>query len=152
MNQPPAQCFAPGQLPCSHERGFTLIELLVVIAIIALLAAYVGPRMFGQVEKSETKLARSQIDAFTKALAAYRLDSGHFPVTSQGLKALVERPNDESRWNGPYLDKAVPDDPWGRPYVYRSPGEGGRDYDVSSFGKDGTPGGDGVNADILSWE
>lgn len=132
--------------------GFTLIELLVVIAIIALLAAYVGPRMFGQVGKTETKLARAQIDSFHKALTAFRLDTGHFPSTAQGLAALTSRPGDEPRWSGPYLEKAVPSDPWGRPYDYKAPGEVGRDYDIVSLGKDGRPGGDGVDSDVQSWE
>lgn len=132
--------------------GFTLLELLVVMVIIGLLASYVAPRFFDQVGKSETKAARAQIDAFEKALGAYRLDTGHFPRTEQGLRALVERPADEPRWSKPYLSKAVPADPWGRAYIYRSPGEQGREYDLVSLGKDGHAGGTEENADIISWD
>lgn len=131
-------------------RGFTLLELLVVMVIIGLLAGYVGPKYFGQIGKSEVKAARAQIDALEKALDQYRLDNGRYPVTEEGLKALVERPGSASKWSGPYLKKAVPNDPWDRPYLYKSPGEHG-DYDLSSLGKDGQPGGENENADITSW-
>lgn len=136
----------------TNTSGFTLLELLVVIAIIALLASYVGPRYFGQVSKSETQVARAQIEAFAKALDAYRLDVGHYPNTAQGLSALVERPSAEQRWAGPYLQKGVPQDPWRRAYVYRSPGEGGREYEITSYGRDGQPSGAGADADIRSWD
>ncbi|MBI3346938.1 MAG: type II secretion system major pseudopilin GspG [Burkholderiales bacterium] len=138
---------------CPHLRqtGFTLLELLVVMVIIGLLASYVGPRFFGQIGKSEIKAARVQLDALDKALAAYRLDVGAYPSTEQGLKALVERPNDEVKWSGPYLSKAVPSDPWGRPYAYSLPGDNGHDYELSSFGKDGQRGGTDENADISVW-
>jgi general secretion pathway protein G len=130
--------------------GFTLLELLVVVAIIGLLAGYVGPRYFGQIGKAEVKTARAQIDALEKALDAYRLDVGRYPSNEQGLDALVTQPAGSTRWAGPYLKKGVPADPWGKPYVYRSPGEHG-EYDVLSYGKDGTPGGSGENADITNW-
>jgi general secretion pathway protein G len=133
-------------------HGFTLLELLVVMVIIGLLASYVAPRFFDQIGKSEVKAARAQLDAFDKALAAYRLDTGHFPSGDQGLKALVERPASEPKWSGPYLAKALPPDPWGRAYVYRAPGEQGRDYDMLSLGKDGQRGGTGENADISVWD
>jgi general secretion pathway protein G len=133
-------------------HGFTLLELLVVMVIIGLLASYVAPRFFDQIGKSEVKAARAQLDAFDKALAAYRLDTGHFPSGEQGLKALVERPASEPKWSGPYLAKALPPDPWGRAYVYRAPGEQGRDYDMLSLGKDGQRGGNGENADISVWD
>jgi general secretion pathway protein G len=129
--------------------GFTLLELLVVVAIIGLLVGYVAPRYFGQVDKSEVTTARAQIDALEKALDQYRLDTGRYPGTELGLNALVERPPNEPRWNGPYLRKAVPLDPWGRPYLYRSPGERG-EFDLVSYGKDGQPGGAGENADITN--
>lgn len=129
-------------------RGFTLLELLVVVAIIGLLAAYVGPRYFSQIGKSETAAARAQIDALAKALETYRLDTGHFPSTAQGLAALRVRPGDEPRWNGPYLQKDLPADPWGRPYVYRLPGSRG-DFDLVSYGRDGAPGGTGDGADVV---
>jgi general secretion pathway protein G len=124
-----------------------LLELLVVIVIIGLLAAYVGPRYFAQLGKSERGAAKAQIEGLGRALDAYRLDTGHYPSTEQGLGALVVKPNDETKWTGPYLQKAVPPDPWGTPYVYRSPGQGG-DFDLLSNGKDGQPGGDGDSADI----
>ncbi|MHA6844619.1 type II secretion system major pseudopilin GspG [Ralstonia syzygii] len=130
-------------------RGFTLLELLVVVAIIGLLAAYVGPRYFAQIGKSEVTATKAQIEAFSKALDTYRLDTGHFPTAEQGLNALLTRPAGENRWNGPYLQKAVPLDPWGKPYTYRSPAEG-KDYEIRSYGKDGVPGGTGENADITN--
>src|SRR3954470_10095371 len=102
--------------------GFTLLELLVVIVIIGLLAGYVAPRYFGQVGKSEVQVARAQIDSLEKALDQYRLDTRHYPTAEQGLGALMEKPANETAWSGPYLKKSVPNDPWGRPYVYRVPG------------------------------
>jgi general secretion pathway protein G len=131
-------------------RGFTLLELLVVMVIIGLLAGYVGPKLFAQIGKSETKITRAQIDALQKALDQYRIDMGRYPAGDQGLIALTQRPSDEPRWAGPYLAKAVPLDPWGRAYVYRSPGQHG-DFDLLSYGRDGQPGGDGDNADVTSW-
>jgi len=128
-------------------RGFTLLELLVVIVIIGLLAGYVAPKYFSQVGKSEIQVARAQIDAFEKALDQYRLDTRRYPSTEQGLKALVERPGSEPQWNGPYLRKSVPLDPWGRPYAYRAPGAK-TDFELVSYGRDGQPGGSGENADI----
>ena len=128
-------------------RGFTLLELLVVIVIIGLLAGYVAPRYFAQVGKSEVQAARAQIDALDKALDQYRLDTRRYPSTEQGLQALVERPAGEARWNGPYLRKAVPSDPWGNPYVYRNAGDG---VDILSYGRDGRPGGSELDADIAN--
>lgn len=133
-----------------RRRGFTLLELLVVVAIIALLAAYVGPRYFSQVGRSEQSLTRSQIEAFSRALGAYRLDMGAYPSTEEGLAALVTRPAGAAKWNGPYLEKAVPKDPWGHAYIYRAPGAANADFDLISYGKDGQPGGDGEAADILN--
>jgi len=127
--------------------GFTLIELLVVVVIIGLLAGLVAPRYFGQVGKSEVNVARAQIDALEKALDQYRLDTGHYPDSELGLGALLQRPASEPKWNGPYLRKTLPSDPWGRPYVYRIPGEKG-EFDLVTFGKDGQPGGSGESADI----
>lgn len=132
------------------QRGFTLLELLVVMVIIGLLTGYVAPRYFTQVGKSEAKVARAQIDAFEKALDAYRLDTGHYPTTEQGLAALMVQPSGVAKWQGPYLRKAIPPDPWGRAYVYRRPGEHG-DYDIQSFGQDGKPGGLDNDADIENW-
>ena len=138
----------PGAL--AAERGFTLLELLVVMVIIGLLAGYVGPRYFAQIGKSEVKTARAQIDAFEKALDQYRLDTGHYPTGEQGLNALNAKPENEPKWAGPYLKKAVPADPWGNKYVYRAQGEHG-EYDLLSYGKDGKPGGTDENADITNW-
>ncbi len=131
-----------------RSRGFTLLELLVVVAIIALLAAYVGPKYFTQVGKTEHSLAKAQVEALARALGAYRLDTGRFPTSEEGLAALVARPPGVTKWNGPYLEKAVPSDPWGRPYLYRSPGAQGGDFDLLSLGKDGQVGGEGEAADI----
>jgi len=128
--------------------GFTLLELLVVVAIIGLLVGYVAPRYFGQLGKSEVATAKAQIDALDKALDQYRLDTGHYPPTEPGLAALFDRPANEPRWGGPYLRKAVPVDPWGKAYVYRSPGAQGAEYDLLSYGKDGQPGGSGEDADL----
>jgi general secretion pathway protein G len=136
----------------STEGGFTLLELLVVMVIIGLLASYVAPRFFSQIGKSEIKAARVQLDAFDKALGTYRLDTGHYPSTEQGLQALVVKPADEAQWGGPYLAKAVPPDPWGHAYVYRQPGNNGHDYDLLTYGKDGRPGGTGEDADISVWD
>ncbi|MDD2611133.1 MAG: type II secretion system major pseudopilin GspG [Giesbergeria sp.] len=129
------------------ERGFTLLELLVVMVIIGLLVGYVGPRYFAQIGKSEVKAALAQIDGFEKAVEQYRLDVGKFPSNEQGLNALFVRPATEPRWQGPYLKKMPPLDPWGNPYVYRTPGENG-DFDIISLGKDGAPGGEGDAADV----
>lgn len=131
-------------------RGFSLLELLVVLVIIGLLVGIVGPNLFSRLGKSKTEAARAQIDAFSKALAQYRLDTGHYPGTEAGLAALVQRPANEPAWDGPYLSKAVPADPWGRPYGYRSPGQHG-EYDLFSLGADGQPGGSGEAADVVSW-
>ena len=147
-----AQTFSDRTGPRSRsQRGFTLLELLVVVVIIGLLAGLVAPKYFDQVGKSNTRIARAQIDALEKALDQYRLDMGTYPTSDQGLQALVAKPNGAERWQGPYLKKAVPPDPWGRPYRYRGPGEHG-DYDLYSLGADGQPGGTGENIDVASWE
>lgn len=130
-----------------RARGFTLLELLVVVVIIGLLAGYVAPRYFSQVGKSEVQVARAQIDAFEKALDLYRIDMRRYPSNDQGLQALVAAPAGDANWKGPYLKKALPMDPWGRPYAYKSPGAKG-DYEIVSFGRDGKPGGSGEDADI----
>jgi general secretion pathway protein G len=129
-----------------RQSGFTLLELLVVVAIIGVLAGYVGPRYFSQIGKSEVNAARAQIDALEKALDQYRLDTGGYPNSELGLNALLQQPNNEPKWAGPYLKKALPPDPWGRPYLYRL-GQNGS-YAIISYGKDGQPGGSGENADI----
>ena len=132
------------------QVGFTLIELLVVLVILGLLIGYVGPKYFAQLGKSEVKVARAQISSFSKALDQYRLDVGRYPSTEQGLAALIAKPASESKWEGPYLEKSVPKDPWDRVYQYKNPGEHG-DYDLFSFGKDGAAGGTGENVDITNW-
>jgi general secretion pathway protein G len=130
--------------------GFTLLELLVVMVIIGLLAGYVGPKYFAQVGKSEIKVAKSQMVALEKALDQYRLDTGHYPTSDEGLAALNTKPANETKWDGPYLKKAVPPDPWGNPYLYKIPGEHGSEFDLYSYGKDGQPGGEGEAADIYN--
>lgn len=135
----------------NRRLGFTLIELLVVIIVLGLLAALVAPRMFGKVGKAKQNAARSQIEAFSTALEAFRLDNGRLPSTAEGLAALRVRPPNLTNWDGPYLSKEIPKDPWGRAYVYKAPGEHG-DYDIISNGADGAPGGEGENIDIVSWK
>jgi len=135
----------------AKSRGFTLLELLVVLVVLGLLAGLVAPKYFSQLGKSEVKATRAQVEGLAKALDLYRLDTGHYPSTEQGLASLVTRPGSEPKWGGPYLQKSVPLDPWGRAYAYTAPGEHG-DYDLFSLGKDGQPGGEGENADIVSWQ
>jgi general secretion pathway protein G len=139
-----------------HRSGFTLIELLVVIAIIAALAALVAPNVFQQLGRSKVATAASQIALLSAALDTYRLDNDFYPTTEQGLESLRREPLSVPRprnWNGPYLRKAVPLDPWGRPYVYLSPGENNPEsFDLLSFGRDGKPGGTGEDAEIRSWD
>ncbi|QDQ25024.1 type II secretion system protein GspG [Chitinimonas arctica] len=136
----------------AKHAGFTLLELLVVLLIIGLLAGFVGPKYFSQIGKSQTQVARAQIDGFDKALDQYRVDVGSYPTTAQGLAALVAAPANEGNWRGPYLKKRVPADPWGHAYVYKSPGDQGRDADIVAYGKDGKPGGSGDDADVTNWD
>ncbi|RYF05098.1 MAG: type II secretion system protein GspG [Oxalobacteraceae bacterium] len=134
----------------AKRAGFTLLELLVVIVIIGLLAAYVGPKYFSQLGKSEVTVAKAQIEAFEKSLDTYRLDVGRYPTTEEGLNALMAAPpTAAAKWNGPYLKKGVPADPWGHAYQYRAPGSKS-EYEILSLGKDGQPGGSGEGADISS--
>jgi general secretion pathway protein G len=133
-----------------RQHGFTLLELLVVIVIIGLLAAYVGPKYFSQLGKSEVTIAKAQIEAFEKSLDTYRLDVGRYPNTEEGLAALLVAPASAAgKWNGPYLKKAVPPDPWGHPFQYRAPGPKG-EVEILSLGRDGQPGGSGEDADITN--
>lgn len=132
------------------QKGFTLIELLIVMVILGLLASLVGPRMFQQVGGAKQKSAKTQISMIGTALDAYRLDVGRYPTNEEGLQALRRNPGLET-WNGPYLTKEIPQDPWNKDYIYRYPGEHG-DYDLYSLGFDGQEGGEGENADVVSWE
>ncbi|MBL0173063.1 MAG: type II secretion system major pseudopilin GspG [Gemmatimonadaceae bacterium] len=143
------------QRPGFNRAAFTLIEVLVVIVVIAILATVVAPNLFRNVGDARVATARTQIETFGTALDAYRLDNGSYPSSAQGLSALWQRPAIEPppNWRSPYLRKAVPKDPWGRDYVYAAPGRvNPQSYDLMSYGADGRPGGDGENADILSWK
>ena len=131
--------------------GFTLIELLIVMVIISLLAALVAPRFFGQEKKAKQRGAKGQIALLESAVDTYRLDIGRYPTTEQGLEALRERPDGIDKWDGPYLRKELPLDPWGNPYMYESPSEHG-EYAIISYGADGKPGGEGIDMDIVSWK
>jgi general secretion pathway protein G len=133
----------------SRTVGFTLLELLVVLVILGLLATLVGPRLFANISKSETKVARAQIAALETALENFRVDTGLLPTTEQGLGALERPPANEPKWAGPYLKKALPLDPWGKPYQYRSPGEKS-EFDIFTLGKDGKAGGTGSDEDVFN--
>ena len=134
------------------KAGFTLIELLVVIIIIGLLSAFVAPRFFGRIDKAKVRTAKAQIEmGLGAALDSFRLDYGRYPTTDEGLNALREKPEELEDWSGPILPKPVPLDPWGKPYIYRCPGEHG-EYDLFSYGRDGEEGGEGIDKDIVSWE
>jgi general secretion pathway protein G len=137
----------PALAEAGGQGGFTLLELLVVMVIIGLLAGLVGPKFFAQIGKSETQVARAQIDSLEKALDQYRIDTGHYPNAIQGLAALVGKPEDEPRWAGAYLKRDVPQDPWGRPYIYRTPGAKG-EFELLTLGRDGQPGGSGDAQDV----
>ena len=143
-------CKNKKERPKYKAQGFSLIELLIVMVILGLLASLVGPKMFGKVEKSKQKTAKAQISLFETALDTYRLDLGRYPTTEQGLQALRTNTDDDKRWDGPYLPKDIPLDPWGNPYGYRSPGEHG-EYDIISHGADGDIDGECKDADIVNW-
>ncbi len=135
-----------------RRAGITLIEMLVVVTIIALFAAVVGTTMFKKTDQARVTAAKLQISNFMDALGQYKLDTGLFPTTEQGLNALRVKPEGVNNWNGPYLPKDVPLDQWGHPFVYKYPGEHGDEPDIESYGADGQPGGEGINADIQSWK
>ena len=134
------------------QAGVTLIEMLVVLMIIGLFAALVAPRMFKKSDAARVTAAHAQINSFMTALGAYKLDTGIFPTTEQGLQALRDRPTGLTQWDGPYLPQEIPVDPWAHPYVYKFPGEHGDEPDIISYGGDGQPGGEALNADVVSWK
>ncbi len=134
----------------NNKKGITLVELLVVMVIIGLIAALVGPRLFPKLGKGKQAAAKAQIELLGQALDQYRLDTGSYPTTEQGLNALMTNPGVD-KWEGPYLKKGLPVDPWGKPYIYQHPGSHG-EYDLFSYGRDGKPGGEGEDKDVASWE
>jgi len=134
-----------------RNKGFTLIELLIVLVIIGLLAALVGPTLYQRIAPAKEATARAQLENFATALDGFLVDVGRYPSTQDGLKALRDKPESAEKWNGPYLKKEIPLDPWGQAYVYRAPGRTGG-YEIVSYGADGREGGEGENADITSWE
>jgi general secretion pathway protein G len=136
----------------ARQAGITLIEMLVVLVIIGLFAALVAPSMLKHGDTARVTQAKAQIESFSTALGTYKLDTGAYPATEQGLQALRVRPADAPQWGGPYVTKEIPKDPWGRDYIYRYPGEHGDEPEIISYGQDGQPGGEGLNADILSWK
>jgi general secretion pathway protein G len=136
----------------ANQAGVTLIEMLVVVTIIALFAGLVGLRMWKQADKARVTAARSQINTLMAALSTYKMDTGQFPTTEQGLQVLRAAPPGVPNWQGPYLERELPNDPWGNPYVYHYPSEQGDEPEIISLGADGQPGGEGINADIVSWK
>jgi len=126
--------------------------MLVVMTIIGLFVALVAPSMFRKSDSARVTAARAQIHNFQTALGSYKLDTGLFPTTEQGLQALRVKPSDVNQWAGPYMPQDIPKDPWGHDYSYRYPGEHGDEPDITCYGADGQPGGDGLNADIVSWK
>ncbi|MBM3812688.1 MAG: type II secretion system protein GspG [Acidimicrobiia bacterium] len=135
-----------------RRAGITLIEMMVVVTIIALFSALVIPRMIGRADAARVTAARTQINGFMTALGAYKLDTGQYPTTEMGLNALRTRPQNVNMWQGPYLPQEIPMDPWGNPYLYKYPSEQGDEPEIVSLGGDGQPGGDGNNADVVSWK
>lgn len=136
----------------AREAGVTLIEMLVVVTIIALFAALVAPAMLKRGDQARVTQAKAQVNSFMTALGSYKLDTSMYPTTEQGLEALRTKPEGLAQWNGPYLPKEIPNDPWGRAYIYKYPGEHGDEPDIISYGADGQAGGEGINGDIVSWK
>ena len=136
----------------AHQAGFSLIEMLVVLAIIGLIMGLVGPRVLSYLSDARAKTARLQIESFTNSLDLFSMDVGRYPTSQEGLSVLVRQPANVATWNGPYLrGSAVPNDPWGNPFVYRAPGSHGP-YDLISHGSDGREGGEGAAAEITNWQ
>ena len=140
---------------CAKDKlrnAFTLVELLVVIVIIALLSSLVAPKLFGKLDNAKVKTAYAQMQMLSTALDSFKLDTGHYPTTQEGLKSLWVKESDIKDWNGPYLPKKVNKDSWGHPYIYKFPGSNKNDYDLLSYGEDGKEGGSGNAADISVWQ
>jgi general secretion pathway protein G len=135
-----------------RRNAFTLVELLVVIVIIALLSSLVAPKLFGKLDSAKVKTAYTQMQMLSQALDSFRLDTGHYPTTEQGLPILWAKSSEVKNWDGPYLPKPVKADPWGNPYHYKQPGKDGNPYDLYSLGSDGKEGGTGDAKDISVWE
>ncbi len=136
----------------SSQAGVTLIEMLVVVTIMGLFAYFVLPKFMGQADKAKKTAARAQISSYVTALSSYKLDTGTFPTSEQGLQALRIKPEGAENWQGPYVQQDISPDPWGHPYIYKYPGDHGDEPDLISLGGDGQPGGEGNNADIVSWK
>ena len=136
----------------ANQTGVTLIEMLVVVTIIALFAGLVGLRMWKQADKARVTAARAQINSLMAALNTYKMDTGQFPTTEQGLAVLRAAPAGVNNWQGPYLERELPNDPWGNPYIYHYPSEQGDEPEIISYGADGQSGGSGGDADIVSWK
>jgi general secretion pathway protein G len=134
------------------QAGITLIEMLVVMTIIGLFAVLVYPRILKYIDNGRITAAHAQIGSFATALSLYRAENGVYPASEQGLQALRVKPVDATQWAGPYLPQDIPKDPWGHDYVYKYPGEHGDEPDIVCYGADGQPGGEGLNADIVSWK
>ncbi|MCX6584236.1 MAG: type II secretion system major pseudopilin GspG [Candidatus Aminicenantes bacterium] len=135
----------------NNEKGFTLIEIIIVVIILSLIAALVGPRLFKKVEKSKQQITKTQIVMIENSVKMFKLDTGRYPTTEEGLKILMENTGGISNWDGPYLEKGIPKDPWGKDYVYTYPGKN-YTFEIVSLGADGLPGGEGENKDINNWE
>lgn len=133
------------------QRGFTLLELVVVLVILGTLAALVGPRLVGHSSEARITAAKTQIELFRQGLESFRMHMGRYPTQQEGLEAMQVAPANSPNWRGPYLTKSIPKDPWGNAYLYRCPGDQGRDFDLISLGADGQPGGVGEAADVVSW-
>jgi general secretion pathway protein G len=133
-----------------EQRGFTLIEIIIVVIIMSLLAALIVPRLFKKVEKSKLQIAKTQIVLLENAIKMFKLDTGRYPGTKEGLGALLENPGNINNWDGPYLEKGLPKDPWGREYLYTCPGTN-YVFEITSLGADGKEGGEGENKDVNNW-